>query len=292
MADRTTGGEELDQFLADLRKLREQAGQPSLRVMSRTAHYSHTALSSVVSGGRLPSLDLTLAFVRACAGDENEWRARWLRVRSRITSENGTGADNSTEADDGAGPAGEPAARRRRRRALMAAGAASLAAAAIAGATVAMMSSAATPVARGSHAARPASVRHVSCPARPDPGDRPLVPCDDSRFVADVTIPDGTTVRAGQKFVKIWEIQNDGLVPWRGRFEQRQGILSGQGLCGSLSRVPVPTTMPGQDALISVTFTAPNLPGSCRVDWKMTDENGRLYFPYLGGLYVIVNVTG
>jgi hypothetical protein len=48
----------------------------------------------------------------------------------------------------------------------------------------------------------------------------------------------------------------------------------------------------GQDALISVPFTAPSLPGSCRVDFKMTDRNGRLYCPYEGGVYVIVNVTG
>ncbi|WP_422753926.1 DUF2690 domain-containing protein [Micromonospora sp. WMMD708] len=47
--------------------------------MSVTAHYSHTALAGVLSGTRLPSLELTLAFVRACGGDEAAWRARWHR---------------------------------------------------------------------------------------------------------------------------------------------------------------------------------------------------------------------
>ncbi|WP_328341524.1 DUF2690 domain-containing protein [Micromonospora sp. NBC_00421] len=67
------------EFVADLARLRRDAGQPSLRKMSSTAHYSHTALASVLSGSRFPSLELTMAFVRACGGDEATWRARWHR---------------------------------------------------------------------------------------------------------------------------------------------------------------------------------------------------------------------
>jgi hypothetical protein len=75
--------EDVNRFLEGLRELRERAGQPSLRAMARTAHYSHTALAGAVSGGRLPSLELALAFVRACGGDEDEWRRRWHAVRDR-----------------------------------------------------------------------------------------------------------------------------------------------------------------------------------------------------------------
>jgi Protein of unknown function (DUF2690) len=71
--------ERLAAFVADLAQLRREAGQPSLRTMSHVGHYSHTALSSVLSGTRLPSLELTVAFVRACGGDEAAWRARWQR---------------------------------------------------------------------------------------------------------------------------------------------------------------------------------------------------------------------
>ena len=52
--------------------------------MSGTSHYSHTALSGVLSGGRLPSQELTVAFVRACGGDEEAWRERWRRERERL----------------------------------------------------------------------------------------------------------------------------------------------------------------------------------------------------------------
>ena len=285
MADRnagSTGNTELDNFHAELRKLREDAGQPSLRAMSRTAHYSHTALSGVVSGGRLPSIDLTLAYVRACGGDEEEWRARWHQARRRVEAD---AAENAVGPQDPGLHTATPPAGRRRRHWLIAACAAS--AVAVVGVTLAMIDSgASTP------GSKVTQLRLADCPARPDPGDHPLIACDDSRFVADVTVPDGTIVRAGQRFIKTWEIQDSGLVPWRGRFLQREGLVGGPGLCDSPSRVPVPTTLPGQDVLISVTFTAPALPGSCRVDWKMTDGNGRFYFPGLGDLYMVVNVAG
>src|SRR5689334_2120631 len=74
----------LAEFVADLRQLRREAGQPSLRKMSEKGHYSHTALSSVLSGTRLPSEELTLAFVRSCGGDEDAWRACWQRENALI----------------------------------------------------------------------------------------------------------------------------------------------------------------------------------------------------------------
>jgi len=284
--EETPDHQELDQFLAGLRKLREEAGQPSLRAMSRTAHYSHTALSGVLTSGRLPSLDLTLAFVRACRGDENVWRARWTRTRDRIAMSNGAAPPGA--ALPGAAPKG-PAPRARpplRRPSVLVSG--GIAAVAVAGLTLAMAEGGTN------HPHHPALAAHktVVCHARPDPNDHPLIPCDDSRFIADVTIPDGTAVRAKHTFVKTWEIENSGLVPWQGRFLQRQGLLQGPGLCTSVPRVPIPTTLPGHDVKISVTFTAPSLPGSCRVDWKMTDKAGQPYFPGLGGLYVVVNITG
>jgi len=58
------------EFTADLRQAREQTGKPSLRQMSRRAGYSHTVLLSALfgTGGRLPSLGLTLVLLRRRAG--------------------------------------------------------------------------------------------------------------------------------------------------------------------------------------------------------------------------------
>jgi hypothetical protein len=70
-------GTALVEFAADLRKLREEAGKPSYREMARRAHFSSTTLSDAAGGKRLPSLAVTVAFVRACGGDAAEWEQRW-----------------------------------------------------------------------------------------------------------------------------------------------------------------------------------------------------------------------
>ena len=72
--------EPLNRFAAGLRRLRQSAGSPGYRELSQLAHYSATTLSQAASGARLPSLAVTLAFVRACGGDEALWTARWMQV--------------------------------------------------------------------------------------------------------------------------------------------------------------------------------------------------------------------
>jgi len=45
--------------------------------MAGQAHYSVTTLSVAASGQHMPSLPVTLAYVRACGGDIEEWTCRW-----------------------------------------------------------------------------------------------------------------------------------------------------------------------------------------------------------------------
>ncbi|WP_447007591.1 XRE family transcriptional regulator [Saccharothrix isguenensis] len=67
-------------FAGDLRRLRDKAGRPTYRELGRRANYSAAALSAATAGRKLPSLAVTLAFVRACGGDVDEWRARWSGI--------------------------------------------------------------------------------------------------------------------------------------------------------------------------------------------------------------------
>ncbi|MDT7783878.1 MAG: hypothetical protein QOF58_2297 [Pseudonocardiales bacterium] len=68
------------QFAADLRRLRERAGSPTYRELSRRAHYSAAALSEAAGGRKLPSLAVTKAYVKACDADPDEWVRRWHEV--------------------------------------------------------------------------------------------------------------------------------------------------------------------------------------------------------------------
>ncbi|MFI8215762.1 hypothetical protein [Streptomyces sp. NPDC085932] len=87
----------LFEFAAGLRKLREQAGRPTYRDLARRTHYGIATLSSAAAGRQLPSLAVTLAYVRACGGDEREWKLIWQRTADACTgtdASTGTGAEN------------------------------------------------------------------------------------------------------------------------------------------------------------------------------------------------------
>jgi hypothetical protein len=72
-----TSGGVATQFARELRELRARAGNPTYREMARSAMYSSSVLSSAASGNRMPSLQVTLAFVAACGGDDEAWRRHW-----------------------------------------------------------------------------------------------------------------------------------------------------------------------------------------------------------------------
>ncbi|MFJ5988940.1 helix-turn-helix domain-containing protein [Lentzea sp. NPDC092896] len=67
-------------FAAELRRLRERAGSPTYRELSRRAHYSAAALSEAAGGRKLPSLAVTKAYAKACDADPEEWARRWRAV--------------------------------------------------------------------------------------------------------------------------------------------------------------------------------------------------------------------
>ncbi|MFF5408330.1 hypothetical protein ACFY8K_35975 [Streptomyces misionensis] len=89
----------LGKFAADLRKLRDKAGAPPYRKLARAAHYSSTALADAASGRKLPSLPVTLAYVRACGGDTAEWEQRWHRLSAEL-ARTGEVPDEAAEGGD------------------------------------------------------------------------------------------------------------------------------------------------------------------------------------------------
>lgn len=76
-------------FAGDLRRLRRRAGLPTYRELGKRTNYSAAALSEAVSGRRLPSLAVTVAFVRACGGDAGEWTDRWRQLAAALPSTDG-----------------------------------------------------------------------------------------------------------------------------------------------------------------------------------------------------------
>ncbi len=113
---------------------------------------------------------------------------------------------------------------------------------------------------------------------------------DRSRFVRDVPIPDGTIMPPGERFEKVWEIQNVGSVVWRNRHLRRIGACSGAGRITSDPLTAIPLTKSGALCLVRMRLTAPSDPGSYYAAWKMVDDKGDECLPRRRPLFVSVDV--
>ena len=92
-------------FALGLRALRDEK-RLNYQTMAKIAHFAPTTLSKAASGRGLPSLGVTLAYVRACGGSEQEWETSWHDLRATLgqravdesmpgTQEEGEGAESS-----------------------------------------------------------------------------------------------------------------------------------------------------------------------------------------------------
>jgi transcriptional regulator with XRE-family HTH domain len=120
------------------------------------------------------------------------------------------------------------------------------------------------------------------------------VPADydarDSSVLVAETIPDGTIMCAGEKFAKTWTVRNAGPLPWRQRWLTRQGRPGVPGWLRSPLRVEVGDAAPGADVVITVKMTCPVGAGSSAAYFKITDGQGRPYFPTAEPLHCMVTV--
>ncbi|GAA4475257.1 helix-turn-helix domain-containing protein [Phytohabitans houttuyneae] len=73
----------VQQFAAALRKLRAEAGNPPYRTMASAAHTSKASLSAAAAGHRLPTWEVTRAYVQVCGGDVEEWHQLWTTAREK-----------------------------------------------------------------------------------------------------------------------------------------------------------------------------------------------------------------
>lgn len=71
------GAGALPRFARDLRQLRRGGGRRTYRGLAGRTHYPALSLAEAAAGTRLPTLEVTLAYVDACGGDVDEWRGRW-----------------------------------------------------------------------------------------------------------------------------------------------------------------------------------------------------------------------
>ncbi len=109
--------------------------------------------------------------------------------------------------------------------------------------------------------------------------------CDSLAFVADVNVPDDTSMSPGQDFVKTWRVKNTGSCPWGSGYK-----LVYAGYADDMSGQFQPLTsvvQPGQEVEVSVQFTAPDAADQYLSAWQMSNPTG-VTFPEIIFVKIIV----
>ena len=101
------------------------------------------------------------------------------------------------------------------------------------------------------------------------------IPCNAAKFVADVTIPDGTVFLPNSSFTKTWRIKNVGTCTWNMQYDL---VFYNGSQMSAPGAVDFPASVaPGQEVDLSVNLTAPKDNGTYRSNWKLRDDKGMLF---------------
>ncbi len=119
--------------------------------------------------------------------------------------------------------------------------------------------------------------------------------CNQASVLEDVTVPDGSVVKPGEIFLKIWRVQNTGSCTWQwGRFwlaYASENQLNGPDLARAYFYPPQPLldlatlgnddwsgmlgdVAPGEAVDIPLLLKAPDNPGVYRSHWVLQDDAG------------------
>lgn len=99
--------------------------------------------------------------------------------------------------------------------------------------------------------------------------------CDAAQFVADITVPDGTTYKAGDTFDKTWRLKNVGTCSWSTSYNLV--FDNGNQMSAPASAALSKAVAPGQTIDLTVKMTAPSTSGLIRGNWKLKNANGVLF---------------
>jgi hypothetical protein len=101
--------------------------------------------------------------------------------------------------------------------------------------------------------------------------------CDNSVFIADVTVPDGTEMKPGQDFKKTWSIQNTGTCTWNEGYYLAFGW--GEAMQGQNWEIQKKKDFvePGQTKEITVEMVAPDTAGDHNGCWRMKNDRDQFF---------------
>ncbi len=102
-----------------------------------------------------------------------------------------------------------------------------------------------------------------------------ILPCDQAKFVADITIPDSTLLRPNVAFTKVWRLQNTGSCTWTTDYAL---VFVGGDMLGAKTWLPLPASVrPGETIDLSAEMVTPKDPGTYRGYWVLRNARGVLF---------------
>ncbi len=114
-------------------------------------------------------------------------------------------------------------------------------------------------------------------------------PCFNLLWIEDVTIPDGTQMKAGEVFTKTWLVQNIGGCAWHAGFTFDH--VGGDRMRGNTVTLQEPIQT-GSKRELSVQLTVPSgQTGLIQSSWRMADENGSFFGDTLSVNILVGDIT-
>lgn len=117
--------------------------------------------------------------------------------------------------------------------------------------------------------------------------------CDWAQFIADVTVPDGTSFSPGATFNKTWRLKNIGICTWTTSYAL---VFDTGEKMGAPASINLPSSVaPGQTVDLTVSMTAPSAAGHYIGYWKFKNASGVLFgigTTTTKSWWVEINVTG
>ena len=124
-----------------------------------------------------------------------------------------------------------------------------------------------------------AGVTQLASPAAPPAATVSLGDaCNNSIYLADLTIPDGTVLKPGEDFKKVWQFQNSGSCTWDEGYALV--FIGGDQAIDPVNyeiTAEVDFIGPGENAEFDIPLTAPLTVGTYQGTWRMRSDSG-VYF--------------
>ncbi len=109
--------------------------------------------------------------------------------------------------------------------------------------------------------------------------------CNNSIYISDVTIPDGTVLAPGESFTKTWEFQNTGSCDWTENYPI--SFVSSTDMAGDDTEINNEVLI-GDSGEVSVLLVAPETEGTYTGYWRLADEDGNSFGQ---SVYVMIVVS-